>query len=862
MIIIVTFVHKMKNIYHMRKLLVLSCVILSSCFSFSHIFTPDTTIRISSITNDDNNSIALLYDQILLDKYIFSNRENLTIDLPVLDNQFISVYLNKFDIFSKDHTIYVNSISGTKEEILESSFLSFTINYNQEQIGVLIYAKDFLIISYKFMNKQLEISRIEGGFFLFDVNDLMIDNSFTCEILETADSFENHDYETESIVSTPKCLDLAIEIDNFTRNTFSSNTSAANWAYAIIAGASQIYNNEINMNISITSTTVWETMDPYNSFVNDASAMLSALRNYWITNNNSINRDLVHLLTKRTNTGTGGIAYRDVLCNNNWGYGFSSNLNNNTNFSFPNPAYTWNLMVVAHEIGHNIESHHTHWCGWPGGPIDNCVDVEGSCFNSPSPQIGTIMSYCHTTNAGSIIDFHSVVVNNALLPGINSAGCLTVCSFYGCTDPNAINYDPNATVDDGTCLYNAPVLSANIIDVSCFGASDASIDLTVSGGLSPYIFIWDNGSFTQDLFNIDAGVYTVTVIDNLGQTSSSTFTVSEPSQLNALYLVSNTSGPGMSDGSISVNAYGGTLPYKFYWAGYTDTLNFLSNLTAGAYVSYVLDDNNCFFVDTLIIEDSVLFAACDSITGVYVDNIIHDRVVFNWDNMNSSTCQVDQIRFRYRPVGTNAWSTKTMGVPVGSGCNTLNTSKLVLGLIPNTTYEYDFKIWYCNASTVNWHASGSFVTLPECVNVTNVIATPITTTKTQFCWDSVSAYSFVRLRYREDTSGTTFSNIGGMGVYSPQLCKDKNGLIPGKRYRVIWRTWCSATGGPYRSSQWDGPVIWNQITGLKIANNNDKSLICIVDILGRIVDEKDCVKNTCYIYIYDDASIEKKLIIK
>ncbi|MBE51383.1 MAG: hypothetical protein CMP51_06820, partial [Flavobacteriales bacterium] len=75
-------------------------------------------------------------------------------------------------------------------------------------------------------------------------------------------------------------------------------------------------------------------------------------------------------------------------------------------------------------------------------------------------------------------------------------------------------------------------------------------------------------------------------------------------------------------------------------------------------------------------------------------------------------------------------------------------------------------------------------------------------------------------------------------------------------------TWCSATGGPYRSSQWDGPVIWNQITGLKIANNNDKSLICIVDILGRIVDEKDCVKNTCYIYIYDDASIEKKLVIK
>ena len=38
-------------------------------------------------------------------------------------------------------------------------------------------------------------------------------------------------------------------------------------------------------------------------------------------------------MTKRSNTGTGGIAYRDVLCNNSWGYAFSSDLNNTTNFN-------------------------------------------------------------------------------------------------------------------------------------------------------------------------------------------------------------------------------------------------------------------------------------------------------------------------------------------------------------------------------------------------------------------------------------------------------------------------------------------------------------------------------------------------
>jgi hypothetical protein len=216
------------------------------------------------------------------------------------------------------------------------------------------------------------------------------------------------------------------------------------------------------------------------------------------------------------------------------------------------------------------------------------------------------------------------------------------------------------------------------------------------------------------------------------------------------------------------------------------------------------------------IDDGSCVYNCGGITGVYMSEVIHDRARFNWDNMNSQYCDVDQIRFRYREVGTNSWSTKTMGVPVGSGCNTSNTSKLVLGLTPSTTYEYDFKIWYCNASTVDWHANGSFTTLPLCDNVINVIPTPITTTKTTFCWDSVSIYSFVRLKYREDVPGSSFSNIGGMGVHSPTLCKDKNGLTPGLSYRVMWRAWCNPSGGPYRSPVWDGPVVWNQPSSIRL----------------------------------------------
>ena len=117
---------------------------------------------------------------------------------------------------------------------------------------------------------------------------------------------------------------------------------------------------------------------------------------------------------------------------------------------------------------------------------------------------------------------------------------------------------------------------------------------------------------------------------------------------------------------------------------------------------------------------------------------------------------------------------------------------------------------------MNWHNNGTFTTAPECDNVINVTATPDNTTKPTFCWDTVSTYSFVRLQYRENVPGSSFSNIGGFGVFSPLTCKSKNGLTPGTQYRVMWRTWCSATGGPYRSPVWDGPVIWDQPTSIRV----------------------------------------------
>ena len=197
------------------------------------------------------------------------------------------------------------------------------------------------------------------------------------------------------------------------------------------------------------------------------------------------------------------------------------------------------------------------------------------------------------------------------------------------------------------------------------------------------------------------------------------------------------------------------------------------------------------------------------ITNLGVTNIIHDRATFTFDDMNSSTCRVDQLRIKYREVGTSTWSQKNMGSPTGYDpvtgiCNsTSRTDKLVLGLSANTTYEWQMRVWYCSTGATAWVNGPNFTTLADCPNVGNLAVTTPNSTKATFTWDnSNGAYSFVRLQARVDTTGSSFFNIGGVGVPYGTYTKDKNGLVPGTSYRAKSRTWCDPNGGAYKAPSW------------------------------------------------------------
>ena len=97
------------------------------------------------------------------------------------------------------------------------------------------------------------------------------------------------------------------------------------------------------------------------------------------------------------------------------------------------------------------------------------------------------------------------------------------------------NYTAKLTVTDSQGLVNTylvPIvfpteitLSANVINLSCSGGNTGAIDLSVSGGTAPYTYSWSNGANTQDISNLSAGSYTVTVTDAIGCTKSATYII-------------------------------------------------------------------------------------------------------------------------------------------------------------------------------------------------------------------------------------------------------------------------------------------------------------------------------------------------
>ena len=150
--------------------------------------------------------------------------------------------------------------------------------------------------------------------------------------------------------------------------------------------------------------------------------------------------------------------------------------------------------------------------------------------------------------------------------------------------------------------------SSIIIDPTCFGFTNGAISIYPFGSVPPYSYLWSNGDTTQNPQNLAAGQYSVTITDFNNCSVYDTLNVAEPFVLSYTYLSDSVSCFGLSDGGIDLTINGGISPYSYLW-NTGDTIQDISNYSAGMYVVNILDSNDCLLIASIPInEPDDLFA--------------------------------------------------------------------------------------------------------------------------------------------------------------------------------------------------------------------------------------------------------------
>lgn len=182
-------------------------------------------------------------------------------------------------------------------------------------------------------------------------------------------------------------------------------------------------------------------------------------------------------------------------------------------------------------------------------------------------------------------------------------------------------------------IVNAPLfdIESQVTNISCFGANDGSINLTLLGGIGDVSISWaDDASAGLDRNNLAPGIYSVLISDASGCTIDEDFTIIEPQEIEISGIITNAEDcDNPNSGAIDLQVSGGNPPYTFLWSN-GQTTEDLINLQANNYLVTVTDSNGCssqkeFVVsrqdDLEIILDTELGAICET-RDVFQTNIV------------------------------------------------------------------------------------------------------------------------------------------------------------------------------------------------------------------------------------------------
>ena len=388
---------------------------------------------------------------------------------------------------------------------------------------------------------------------------------------------------TATATITQPASSLGVSISGVTNVSCNGGTGSAS---ASASGGSSPY------------TYLWN--DSRSQATASATGLLAGTYTISVTDNNGCNAVATATITQPASLGISIASVSNVLCNGGSG---SATANAATGGTSPY-TYTWNDGSSQTALTATGLTAGTYTIT----VIDNngCSTTASAIITQPASALG--ISIASVTNISCGIGSGSATANAAtggtapytyLWSDGSSQATLTATGLSAGTytisvsDNNGCNSIATATITQPASSLGVSI--SGVTNVSCNGGT-GSASASASGGSSPYTYEWNDGSSqaTATATGLSAGTYSVTVTDNNGCSGTAAATISQPANALAVTTAvsSSVSCNGLSNGSGSVSASGGSAPYTYSWSnGATGTS--ISGVSAGTYTVLVSDNNGC-----------------------------------------------------------------------------------------------------------------------------------------------------------------------------------------------------------------------------------------------------------------------------
>ena len=234
---------------------------------------------------------------------------------------------------------------------------------------------------------------------------------------------------------------------------------------------------------------------------------------------------------------------------------------------------------------------------------NGCLDTMAKTILQPNAfvvQTNVSNILCHGAGTGAVqvlasggAGFFAYSLNN----GLNYQSGANFPNLYAGTYTVLIKDAANCVAAHVfTITEPSPIqIHTSSLNVTCYGANDGVINVTASGGVSPYLYSLNALPFTSaNNFDSLPGdlIYEVHVRDSNNCLVTAYRFINEPSLIQVAYAQTNVSCFGGNNGALSLNVTGGVAPYTFLWSDQSEAAH-ISNLSAGPVSVQVTDLNGC-----------------------------------------------------------------------------------------------------------------------------------------------------------------------------------------------------------------------------------------------------------------------------